>query len=74
MEEAEILLAAALEHLELPVRKVYPPREVMAIGAAIADIHREALAGIDTPEAKQLSAGLNPLLDAIIADAPHQLG
>ncbi|MFP5502922.1 MAG: hypothetical protein ACLGIN_10570 [Candidatus Sericytochromatia bacterium] len=70
-EEAELLLAAALEKLDLPVRELYSPGEVMAIGAEIADFNRSALAESDIPEARELEKVVGPLIDAIKEDQPQ---
>lgn len=71
-EEAEVLLAVALERLNLPVREVYSPGEVMAIGAEIADFQREALRTSDMPEVRELEGVVGPFIDAIKADEPHK--
>lgn len=71
-EEAELLLAVALEKLDMPVKERYTPGEVMAIGAEIADFQRSALAESDVAEARRLEEVVGPFIDAIKADAPHK--
>jgi hypothetical protein len=70
-DEAEVLLAVALEKLGLEVQPMYSPAQVMAIGAEIADFQRQALAESDIPEARELEKVAGPFIDAIKADAPH---
>lgn len=71
-EEAEILLAAVLDHLKIPVRTHYTPDEVIAIGAEIADLHRAQLAHLGRPEAQALKKAVDVIVEAIQSDAPHQ--
>lgn len=70
-DEAEVLLAVALEKLGLEVQPFYSPAQVMSIGAEIADFQRQALAESDIPEARELEQVIGPFIDAIKADAPH---
>ena len=71
MEQAEELLALALEHLDIPVQETYTPAQVVAIGTAIADAQRAALAASDIPQARELEAAIGPFIDALKQDAPH---
>jgi hypothetical protein len=70
-DDANELLAMALESLELPVQEEYTPQQVVAIGTWIADAQRETLQESDIPEAQQLERVIGPFIDGLKADALH---
>lgn len=68
-DDANELLAMALDALELEVQETYTPAQVVAIGTWIADAQRETLRESDIPEAQQLERAIGPFIDGLKADA-----
>lgn len=71
-EQAQQLLALALEQCELPVQASYTPGQVMALGTAIADAQRATLANSDIEAAREMERVLGPIIDGLKKDAPHK--
>lgn len=67
-EEADVLLAYALDKLDLPVKELYSPPEVMAIGTTIADSQRETLRDCELPEVRELEKHLGEFIDGLKYD------
>ena len=73
-EDAQALLAVALDQLDMPVQEAYTPAEVIAIGTAIADAQRETLRESEFPEAQELERVFGPFIDGLKADEFHLQG
>ena len=70
-DDANELLAMALDSLEMEVQESYTPAQVVAIGTWIADAQREVLRDSGVPEAEQLERAVGPFIDGLKADALH---
>lgn len=70
-DDANELLAMALDSLDLPVQETYTPTQVVAIGTWIADSQRETLRESDIPEAQELERVVGPFIDGLVADEMH---
>lgn len=68
-DDANELLAMALEAMGLEVQESYSPQQVVAIGTWIADAQRETLRESDIEEAQQLERVIGPFIDGLKADA-----
>lgn len=68
-DDANELLAMALEAMGLEVQESYTAPQVVAIGTWIADAQRETLRESDIEEAQQLERVIGPFIDGLKADA-----
>jgi hypothetical protein len=68
-DDANELLAMALEAMGLEVQESYTAPQVVAIGTWIADAQRETLRESDIEEAQQLERVIAPFIDGLKADA-----